>query len=178
MPRVTLIGSRGTGKSTVGGLLAARLGEPFVDADVALEARCGASIGTLIRERGEPAFRDAESALLGELLGRSGGVLGTGGGVVVRAENRVLLRRHGQPVVWLTAPADVIRARLAADPLTAVRRPALVGGDPLAEIETLLRERERFYRETADLVVDATAPADEVVARIVALLATGTEAAP
>ena len=176
MPRVTLIGSRGTGKSTVGGLLATRLGEPFLDADVVLEERCGTSIAEFIRGRGESAFRDAESELLGELLERPG-VLGTGGGVVVRTENRALLRRRGRPVIWLTAPADVIRARLAADPLTAVRRPALIGGDPLAEIETLLQNREPLYRETADVVVDAAAPVDEVVARIVALLATGMGAA-
>lgn len=178
MPRVTLIGYRGTGKSTVGGLLATRLGESFVDADTALEERCGMRIGAFIQEQGEPAFRDAESALLGELLERSGGVLGTGGGVVVRAANRDLLRRRGRPVIWLSAPADVIRARLAADPLTAVRRPALVGVDPLAEIEAVLRDREAFYRETADVVVDAAAPAEEVAARIAAVVTAGGQVTP
>jgi shikimate kinase len=169
MPRLTLVGYRGTGKSTVGALLARRLGCGWADADVVLEERVGCTIAAIVRDRGEPAFRDVESAVLGDLLARDDLVLATGGGVVLRAENRRLLVERGRPVVWLQAPADVIRARLAADPTTRDRRPALAGGDPLAEVEGALAAREPLYRECADLAVDAatedpTAIADRILA--------------
>jgi shikimate kinase len=170
MPRITLIGYRGTGKSTVAGLLARRLGCGWQDADAALEERLGCSIATLIRAQGEPAFRDQEAALLAELLAGCDGVLATGGGVVLRPENRALLRRAGRPVVWLQAGPDVIRGRLADDPTTASRRPGLAGGDPLAEVEAAVRDREPLYRETADVVVDAAAAADIVAERILSLV--------
>lgn len=170
MPRITLIGYRGTGKSTVAGLLARRLGCGWQDADTALEERVGCSIATLIQTQGEPAFRDQEAALLAELLAGCDGVLATGGGVVLRPENRALLRRVGRPVVWLQAGADVVRGRLAADPTTASRRPGLTGGDPLAEVDVAIRDRESLYREAADVVVDASAAADVVAERILSLL--------
>lgn len=180
MPRLTLIGYRGCGKSTVAARLADRLGCDWVDADVLLERRVGRSIADMVRDRGEPAFRDEEAALLADLLGDGraacGGVLATGGGVVLRPANRELLGRHGRPIVWLTAPADVIRARLAADPATRDRRPGLRGGDPLTEVAATLVEREPLYRELADLALDtADMPIDAVVERIVSWL--GREAA-
>ena len=173
MPRITLVGYRGTGKSTVAALLAERLGCSWCDADAVLEERLGTTIATLVRERGESAFRDAESAILRDLLAGDVGVLATGGGVVLRSENRDLLRREGGAVAWLTAPADVIRARLAADPATRERRPALSGGDPLAEVDAALVAREPLYREVAGAAFDtsALAPA-ELARRIVAWAAT------
>lgn len=171
MPRITLIGYRGTGKSTVAALLADRLGLPWLDADAVLEERVGRPITAIIASDGEAAFREAEAALLGELLPAFGGVLATGGGVVLRPENRLLLRERGRPVVWLTAPADVIRARLAADPLTASRRPALTGRDPLAEVADAVAAREPLYREAADASFDtATDPPAAVAGRILAWL--------
>jgi len=155
MPRMTLVGYRGTGKSTVGELLARRLGCDWVDADQVLEERVGCTISALVRDRGEPAFRAAEAALLGELLGRDDAVLATGGGVVLRPENRRLLMDRGRPVVWLQAPAAVIRARLVLDPTTRDRRPALTGRDPLDEVEAAVADRTPLYRACADLTVDA-----------------------
>lgn len=174
MPRVTLIGYRGTGKSTVAALLACDLGCGWKDADTALESRAGSSIAQLVRERGEPAFRDLESLVLADLLAAVDGVLATGGGVVLRPENRRLLRGTGSPVVWLTAAPDVIRRRLAADPFTATQRPALTGGDPLAEIEAALTAREPLYRECADAVIDVSSVSPrEAADRIVRLLPAG-----
>lgn len=162
MPIVTLIGYRGTGKTTVARLLAERLATSWIDADVVLEERLGCRIADFIRGRGEPAFRDAEAEVLVEVLSACRGVLATGGGVVLREANRTLLREHGRPVVWLDAPADTIRRRLAADPMTLERRPALIGADPLAEVETIVHEREPLYRSCADWRVDtgAAAPPD------------------
>lgn len=173
MPRVTLIGYRGTGKSTVANIVAARLGCDWIDADDVLESRLGTTITALVRDRGEPAFRDAEAEILADLLGSFHGVLATGGGVVLRPANRTLLRAAGRPVVWLTAPADVIRNRLTADPTTRDRRPGLAGGDPLAEVETALAVRGPLYAECADTAVDtATETPAAVAARVVDWLIT------
>ncbi|MFM8704603.1 MAG: shikimate kinase [Planctomycetia bacterium] len=173
MPRITLIGYRGTGKSTVAALLGDILGCGWCDADVVLEKKLGCSIAALVRERGEPVFRDEEAVVLGELLEGFSGVLSTGGGAVLRAANREALRKLGRPVVWLTAPADVVRRRLAADPATADRRPALAAspgggplgqGDPLAEVARALDHREPFYRECADFQVDTSIATPAAVA--------------
>ena len=172
MPVLTLVGYRGTGKSTVAAALARRLGCRWEDADAVLEARAGCTIAALVRDRGEPAFRDLETAVLRDLLARDDLVLATGGGVVLRPENRRLLAGRGRPVVWLVAPAAVIRSRLTADPTTRDRRPALSGRDPLDEVEAALVEREPLYGSCADLAVDAAADPPEAVAeRIVAWLA-------
>jgi shikimate kinase len=107
---VVLVGYRATGKSTVGRLLAGRLGLPFHDADPVLEARHGRPIRTIFAELGEPVFRDWEHQVLADLTAGPPCVLATGGGAVLRPENRALLRGHGF-VVWLSAPPDVLAAR-------------------------------------------------------------------
>ena len=111
MPRITLIGYRGTGKSTVAAALSRLLGCEWRDADLVLEEKLGCSIASLIRDRGEPAFRAEESAVLEQLLTGFDGVLATGGGVVLAEPNRRLLCARGRPIVWLAAPAEVIRTR-------------------------------------------------------------------
>lgn len=177
MPRITLIGYRGTGKSTVAALLGEILGCEWCDADLVLEKKLGCSIAALISDRGEAHFRDEEAVVLAELLERFPGVLSTGGGAVLRAGNREGLRGLGRPVVWLTAPADVVRQRLAADPTTAERRPALAvpvaggpaaHGDPLLEVAAALEEREPLYRACADFRVDTSLASPAAVAAQVA----------
>ncbi|RLS32341.1 MAG: shikimate kinase [Planctomycetota bacterium] len=177
MPTITLIGYRGTGKSTVAVELARRLGTRWCDADVELEAELGLSIAEMIRSRGEQAFREEESRLLKRLLSVADGVLATGGGVVLAEDNRRLLRSQGGLVVWLMAPADVVRSRLAADPATASRRPGLTGADPLAEVAKTIRLREPLYRECAGICIDAAAaPPAAVAEAILARLDTGHRA--
>jgi shikimate kinase len=186
MPRLTLIGYRGTGKSTVAALVAERLGCGWVDADAVLEEKLGCTIATLVRERGEPVFRDAEATVLEDLLARQDGVLATGGGVVLRPGNREALSSHGRPVVWLTATAATIRERLAADPTTASRRPALAtaaGGqpteDPLVEVDAALAAREPLYRGCADAIFDTSHGSPESVAmKIIAWLESGEAPGP
>jgi shikimate kinase len=166
---VFLVGYRGTGKTTVAGLLAGRLGWEWADADALLEVRHGRSIRQVFAEEGEAGFRDKEAAVLEELCGRRRHVIATGGGAVLRPENRARLRAAGL-VVWLTADAPTIWERLRRDALTAERRPALtVGG--LAEVEELLRAREALYREVAHLAVATVgrSPA-EVAEAVLALL--------
>jgi shikimate kinase len=179
MPRITLVGYRGSGKSSVAAQLATLLGCSWQDADDVLEREAGASIAALIAARGEGHFRDLESTLLDKLLAEERGVLATGGGVILREDNRAALRSQGRPVVWLTAPADVLKARLAADPATAARRPALSGTNPLDEVATALVARGPLYRAVADAVIDVSAePPERIAARIAAWLGRSTPPGP
>ncbi|HWE35486.1 MAG TPA: shikimate kinase [Isosphaeraceae bacterium] len=166
MPRPTagglaLIGPRGTGKTTVGRLVAGATGRPFVDADRALEGRAGRSIAAIFAQAGEPAFRDLEEATLRDLVGRAGAVLATGGGVVLREVNRDALRRFGF-VVWLTADPAALADRLARDPAD---RPSLTGLGTIAEVAAVLEARAPLYRATADAVVATDGLDPEAVAR-------------
>jgi shikimate kinase len=153
--RIRLIGYRCSGKTTVGPLVAARLGWDFVDADVLLESRTGKSIANIFADEGEPAFREREARLLAELCERPNHVVSTGGGVILRPDNRELLRSTGF-VVWLDAPAELIWERMRRDPATAARRPNLTASGGLQEVKELLAVREPLYRATAH----ASFPAD------------------
>jgi shikimate kinase len=165
-PRLFLIGYRGTGKTTVARLAAARLGWDWCDADEMLEEQAGQTIREIFAAEGEAGFRTREAALLEALCGLERHVIATGGGVVLRPDNRARLREAGR-VVWLTADAQTLWQRLQADDTTAERRPALtVGG--LEEIEELLKRREPWYRACADDVVDTVGRSPEEVAALVA----------
>ena len=153
-PLLFLIGYRGTGKSTVGPVLARRLGWAFADADAHTEAAAGRSIADIFAAEGEAGFRNRETATLTHLCTLTNHVVATGGGVILRPANRVLLRASGF-VVWLTASPELIAARLAADPTTAARRPNLTAAGGLDEIRTLLAAREPHYRATADFTLAA-----------------------
>ena len=150
---VVLIGYRGTGKSTVASLLAEKLGWDSIDADLYLETQAGRSIREIFELEGESGFREREAAAIGELTARERIVLAAGGGAVLRVENRRAFRRAGL-TVWLTASADSIEQRLARDPSSVNRRPALTGLGSAEEIRHLLVEREPLYRECADFIVN------------------------
>lgn len=161
MVHLYLVGYRGCGKSSIGAIVAARLGRLFVDADTVLEADAGRTIRDIFVSEGEGGFRDRETATLRKLSVGPPAVIATGGGAILRAENRELLRSTGF-VVWLTAPAEVLWDRISIDPTTAARRPNLAGGG-LDEVKALLAAREPHYTATAHSVVDATR-SPEVVA--------------
>jgi shikimate kinase len=159
MPLLFLIGYRGSGKTTVGRLVADRLGWAFLDADAVLEERYGRTIREIFAAEGEAGFRDKEAAVLADLCTRTDTVIATGGGIVLRDENRRLLKRHGF-VAWLTADPLTLLARIQADHTTTERRPDLAGGG-LAEVEQLLAVREPLYRACADVVVPVGALSPE-----------------
>jgi shikimate kinase len=169
---VTLIGYRGTGKTSVAPRLAERLGLSWIDADPELERRAGRSIREIFATDGEPEFRRLEREVLIDLLSRDGLVLAVGGGAVLNPDTRRDLRRAG-PVVWLQADADTLAARIAADATSSARRPNLTATGGLDEIRTLLSEREPLYREAATLAVGTAGRAvDDIVEEIVAGLTT------
>lgn len=158
---IVLIGFMGCGKSTVGRELQQRLGYPLVDMDQAIEQHAGKPITAIFADDGETAFRDMETALLGELNDPSAPrrIISTGGGVVGREENRKLLKDLGY-VVWLRAPASVILERTTKNR----NRPLLQTEDPAAKIEALMAEREPLYQETAHLKLDTAGLCSDEVA--------------
>jgi shikimate kinase len=160
-----LIGYRGSGKTTVGEVLAGRLGRAFVDADGALEADAGRTITQIFATEGEAGFRDRESATLRKLIAGPPGVIATGGGVILRPENRDLLRSSGF-VVWLTADAEQLWHRISTDPTTGERRPNLTATGGVEEVRALLAAREPLYHETAHLIVNAARSPEAIVADI------------
>lgn len=148
-----LIGYRGTGKSSIAGKLAARLGWNWIDADEELERRAQQTIAEIFAKDGEAYFRKLEAALLAELVQKPDAVLALGGGVVLLQQNRDVLREVGC-VVWLQAQPETLLARIAGDPSTATRRPQLSTHGGRAEIEQLLAQRTPWYRECASLVMN------------------------
>ena len=165
-----LIGYRGSGKTTVAAALAQQLGWPWIDADAELERRAAMTIKEIFAEQGEPAFRDLEAAVLQDLAGRKGQIVALGGGVVLRAENRRILRECGK-TVWLQASPEVLVRRISEDPTTEDRRPNLTDQGGPAEIRSLLAERTPLYTECANDTVDVEGKspaeiADEIIGKL------------
>jgi shikimate kinase len=174
---ILLIGPRGSGKTTVGRALAARLGWAFADADEHVEAAAGQTIAAIFAAEGEAGFRDREAAALAELCGHTDHVVATGGGAVLRPANRELLRRSGF-VVWLDVTPEVAWARLQADPTTAARRPNLTAAGGLEEVRTLIAARGPLYRQTAHVVIPAGAPSPDAAAAAIIRAWTGSSSSP
>ena len=147
--RVSLIGLPAVGKSTVGRRLARQLGVVFADCDTLLEQRLGCRIRDYFAAEGEDKFRDAESAMLEELVSATEGVIATGGGIVLRPRNRLLLHQH-TTCVYLKADPEALFHRLRRD----TRRPLLQVPDPAARLTELSAEREPLYREAATFEIE------------------------
>ena len=152
MHNLILVGMPGSGKTTVGSLLAVSLGRPFYDADGEIEKKLGCSIPAFFAQRGEAAFRAVETEVLAELGKRSGCVIATGGGCVTRGENYDLLHQNGE-IIWL-------RRSLTELP---------VEGRPVSQsrsLPELYREREPAYRRFADFCVENEAAPEAAVEKI------------
>ncbi len=151
---LSLIGYRGTGKSTVGRILAGRLQRTFLDADLEIEARAASSIRALFENEGELCFRNWEERTLAELTAQfPDAIIATGGGAVLREANRQRIREFGF-VVWLTAEPSELAQRLQSDSGEVDRRPALTPLGTISEIARVLEVRTPLYSSLADIRIE------------------------
>ena len=145
---IALIGFMGTGKTSVGRLVALQLHYEFADTDDLIEKRAGKSIAQIFAQDGEPAFRELERQLVAEMAGWRRQVISTGGGLAANEANLASLKQHALVVcLWATPEAIWKRVR------SQTHRPLLQGPDPVGKIRALLEERTPFYRQ-ADVMVN------------------------
>ena len=171
---IALVGFMGSGKTSVGKILAERLGAPFVDLDETISRKAGRTIAEIFREHGEVGFRAHERAALREVLESSTPlVLATGGGTFADASMRRWVRTVAR-TVYLKASPEVLFARIGAGSARAVR-PLLAGPDPLATIRRLLTERTPAYEESDVTVTAERASAPEIVEEILDALKTARQ---
>ena len=158
--RVVLVGPMGAGKSTIGRLLARELGYRFLDSDRIIEERCGANIPWIFDVEGEDGFRQRETSMLDELSNEVGTVLATGGGAVMRAENRGLLKKNSV-VIYLKTSIDQQVERTRKDR----NRPLLQNDDPEGVLRRLFAIRDPLYTELADIVMFTDRKSPRLVVR-------------
>ncbi len=163
---IFLVGMMGAGKTTLGKVLAQRLGMEFIDTDRILVERTGVPVATIFEIEGEAGFRKREAGAIAELCQREGCVVATGGGAILAEDNRIAMRAHGT-VIYLRARLENLWERTRHD----TSRPLLATPDPRATLAELLEKRDPLYREAAHLVVDTgTQSASTLVTRVVAAL--------
>lgn len=156
---MVLVGPPGAGKSTVGALLAERLGTDFTDVDELIVARVGRSISDIFTTDGEPAFRELEEAEVATALRRGNGVLALGGGAVLSARTRAALRGHRVVFLSVGMAEGVRRTGLSTS------RPLLAGVNPRATFAALLDARLPLYREVATVEITTDRRSSEDVAQ-------------
>lgn len=148
---IILIGFMGSGKSSIGRMVAKRMGFQFIDTDALIVERAGKSIPAIFAEQGEEAFRDLETAAIESIAHFSRCVISTGGGAVLRERNRALLRELGF-VVLLTASEDVLWERVSRNN----KRPLLQTENPRETLSKMLAVRKEAYEAAAESIVDTT----------------------
>jgi shikimate kinase len=145
---IILIGPMGSGKSTIGNIIARRLHREFQDSDHFIEERTGVDVARIFDVEGEQGFRDRESNALNELLSENNRVIATGGGAVLRRKNQQLLKQKGY-IIFLDTSVNQQMQRLQRDK----KRPLLQTENPRQRLESLLLERRPIYLDLADLAV-------------------------
>jgi shikimate kinase len=146
---VFMVGLMGSGKTSVGKVLARLLGKVFFDSDHEIERATGVRIQEIFEVEGEPGFRTREKKIIADLAQRDNILLATGGGAVLAPENRAELKAHGT-VIYLRAPVKALLRRTQRDR----NRPLLQVADPAAKLRELYDQRDPLYREVAHLIVD------------------------
>lgn len=158
---LSLVGLPGSGKTTVGRQLGRRLGLQFADADHVIEQRLGCSIREYFEREGEQRFREMEAQVIDELTMQDG-VLSTGGGAVLRTENRERLHTRTK-VVYLRSQPEELGRRLRHDS----QRPLLQVNDPLQKLRELYAVRDPLYRETAHYVIETGRPSVSALVNLI-----------
>jgi len=156
---IILTGFMGTGKTTVGTLLAQKLGYIFVDTDQFIERKCGMSIPAFFREKGESLFREMENSVARELAEKNSLVISTGGRFMLDPANAAILGKTG-PVFCLVATPDEILERVSRDPGTD--RPLLQVDNPRERIIELMKERQKGYEQFLQLMTSGKTPSEIV----------------
>jgi shikimate kinase len=174
---IFLVGMMGAGKTSVGRILARRLGKQFYDSDHEIEARTGVGIPVIFDIEGEVGFRAREHTVLSELTGLKNIVLATGGGAVIDAHNRKLLRERGT-VVYLRGAVRELLNRTRHDK----NRPLLQTEDPRARLNSLFEQRDPLYCEVAHVVMETGSPSlsslvNRLEAKLIAYHAQATQSA-
>lgn len=157
---IFLVGPMGAGKSTIGRVLASELDRQFRDTDRVIEDRTGADIPWIFDMEGEAGFRERETAVLMDLCSESNLVIATGGGIVLKPENRQMMKDAGY-VCYLTASTDQLVERTSRDK----KRPLLQVENPRQKIIDLLVLREPIYRESADFIINTDKRSPKMVAQ-------------
>jgi shikimate kinase len=164
---IVLIGMRGSGKTTVGSILARKLGRELVEMDELIAQKAGMSIPEIVTRHGWAKFRDIEAELTPAVSRRNNAIISAGGGVVTRENNIKKLKKSGV-LVWLNASVDSLLERIGQDP---GRPPFVNGRSQRDDMAMTLAERELLYQQAADFTVDTEHKAPEAVAEeIIGLL--------
>jgi shikimate kinase len=168
---IVLIGYRGTGKSTVGKVLATRLGRELVSTDKEIVKRAGRSIPEIVAEHGWEHFRDMESQVCKDLAGRDNLVIDAGGGAILRQQNVDVFKRKGT-LCWLTASVNTIAKRIGGD----TQRPSLTGKKSFVEeIQEVLEERIPKYQAAADHIIPTDGRSiEQLVENLLSVLGSNT----
>jgi shikimate kinase len=166
---IVLIGYRGSGKTTVGRLLAERLGRPFVDSDELIVSRAGKTIAQIFATGGEEAFRDLESAVVAKVALLADHVIALGGGALGRPRNLAAVQAGGHKIFYLYCQPRELLRRIQADPTTTAGRPALSNlGGGIEEIEKILSHRQPHWRKVMHAEVDVTELTPPQIADVIA----------
>ncbi len=181
MRHVFLVGLSGSGKSTVGRILAQRLGRPLLDIDALIEEEYGGRIPIIISRHGEDYFRTLERRILTRTAQQTdAAIIATGGGIIIRPENRALMAELGMRVFMQIEPQEALKRlhaqheREIALGLTPELRPMISGPDPLARLQALLADREAWYKE-AELTCSTLGKSAEQVAQEIIVMLTSSE---
>ena len=152
---IFLIGYRGCGKSSVAPLVAESLGWEVVDSDQVIQDQAGITIADIFAQQGEPAFRSLEQSAIAQIAQTNDQVISLGGGAPMFEPNRKIISNTGK-AVYLSAPAEVLWARISGDEATTTTRPPLTDHDDgLVEVRSLLADRACFYEDCADCMIDS-----------------------
>ena len=152
MKNIALIGFMGSGKTAVGQHLAIKLDRSFIETDLLIEQRAGKTIPEIFQQDGEISFRDLEIEVIKDIAKRENGVIACGGGAVLNKINMDRLRENAT-MIYLTASPEIILKRVST---TANQRPLLDVDNPALAIRELLKSRDPFYEQAADITIDTS----------------------